>query len=67
MTPARSGTGDAATRAIDYGGTSPERPDPRGIQHGRPLVLVGVTYAIMAVAVYFGPETHGVSLGDVTE
>jgi hypothetical protein len=31
------------------------------------FVMVGVMYAIMAIAVRFGPETQGVSLEDVGE
>ncbi len=31
------------------------------------FVLVAVMYAVMAVAVRFGPETHGLSLEDVNE
>lgn len=31
------------------------------------FVLVGVMYVVMAVAVRFGPETHGASLEDISE
>lgn len=31
------------------------------------FVLVGIMYVIMAVAILFGPETHGRSLEDLTE
>lgn len=31
------------------------------------LVLVAIMYAVMAVAVRFGPETHGTSLEDIAE